>query len=70
VRIFVAGVIGVRLIPVLAGGGHPVAGMTRSPRKTGLLRELGAEPVACDVFDRGALAQALAASGPDVSFTS
>lgn len=70
-RIFIAGatgVIGVRLIPLLVDGGHTVAGMTRSPQKTGLLCELGAEPVVCDVFDVAALTQALAAFGPDVVF--
>ena len=53
-RIFVAGasgVIGVRLVPLLVADGHVVAGMTRSPGKAGLLRELGAQPVVCDVFD-------------------
>jgi nucleoside-diphosphate-sugar epimerase len=73
VRIFIAGatgVIGVRLIPLLVDGGHTVAGMTRSPQKTSLLRELGAEPVVCDVFDFAALTQALAAFGRMWSFTS
>ena len=53
-RVFVAGasgVIGVRLIPLLAADGHAVAGMTRSAAKADLLRELGALPVVCDVFD-------------------
>jgi nucleoside-diphosphate-sugar epimerase len=71
VRIFIAGasgVIGVRLVPLLVDGGHVVAGMTRSPDKTGLLRELGAQPVVCDVFDAGALTQALSGFGPDVVF--
>lgn len=62
------GVIGVRLLPLLVAGGHTVAGMTRSPQKAGLLRELGAEPVSCDVFDLAALTQALSAFGPDVVF--
>ena len=68
-RIFIAGasgVIGVRLIPLLTAGGHTVAGMTRSPDQAGRLRDLGAEPVVCDVFDRGALARAVAAFRPDV----
>lgn len=68
-RIFLAGatgVIGVRLVPLLVADGHTVAGMTRSADKTGRLGELGAEPVVCDVFDRDALAQAVAAFGPDV----
>ena len=70
-RIFVAGatgVIGVRLVPLLVADGHVVAGMTRSPDKAGLLRELGAEPVVCDVFDADALTQAMTAFGPDIVF--
>jgi nucleoside-diphosphate-sugar epimerase len=71
VRIFVAGatgVIGVRLVPLLVADGHTVAGMTRSARKADSLHELGAEPVVCDVFDRDALAQAVAAFRPEVVF--
>jgi nucleoside-diphosphate-sugar epimerase len=68
-RVFVAGasgVIGVRLIPLLVRDGHEVAGMTRSPGKEAVLRELGAEPVVCDVFDAGALARAVTAFGPEL----
>jgi nucleoside-diphosphate-sugar epimerase len=71
VRIFVAGasgVIGVRLVPLLVADGHVVAGMTRSPDKADLLRELGAAPVVCDVFDADAFAGALASFGPEVVF--
>jgi nucleoside-diphosphate-sugar epimerase len=71
VRIFVAGasgVIGSRLVPLLVADGHTVAGMTRSPGKADLLRELGAEPVVCDVFDAGALTCAVTAFGPGVIF--
>jgi nucleoside-diphosphate-sugar epimerase len=71
VRIFVAGasgVIGVRLVPLLVADGHVVAGMTRSPGKAGLLRELGAAPVVCDVFDAEAFAGALAGFGAEVVF--
>jgi nucleoside-diphosphate-sugar epimerase len=53
-RIFVAGatgVIGIRLVRLLVIAGHDVAGMTRSPDKTPMLRALGVAPVACDVFD-------------------
>lgn len=70
-RIFVAGasgLIGVRLVPLLVEAGHEVAGMTRSQEKTGLLRDLGAEPVVCDVFDAEAVAEAVAAFGPDTVF--
>jgi nucleoside-diphosphate-sugar epimerase len=70
-RIFVAGatgLIGSRLVPLLVEAGHEVAGMTRSPDKAGSLRDLGAEPVICDVFDAEALAEAVAAYGPDSIF--
>ena len=70
-RIFIAGasgLIGIRLIPLLAADGHQVAGMTRSPEKATVLRERGALPVVCDVFDAGALTQALAAFGSEVVF--
>jgi len=67
VRIFLAGatgVIGVRLVRLLLAAGHEVAGMTRSSEKASLLEELGAEPVVCDVFDAGALLEAVTASRP------
>jgi D-arabinose 1-dehydrogenase-like Zn-dependent alcohol dehydrogenase len=67
-RIFLAGatgVIGIRLIPLLVADGHVVAGMTRSPAKSAQLREFGAEPVVCDVFDVDALLPAVASFGPD-----
>jgi nucleoside-diphosphate-sugar epimerase len=70
-RIFVAGasgLIGVRLVPLLVEAGHEVAGMTRSPDKAGRLRDLGAEPVICDVFDAEALAEAVAGYAPDCVF--
>jgi nucleoside-diphosphate-sugar epimerase len=65
-KIFLAGasgVIGVRLIPLLVEEGHEVAGMTRSPGKVEMLRELGAEPVVCDVYDAGALTAAVTSFG-------
>ncbi len=70
-RIFVAGasgLIGVRLIPLLVAAGHEVAGMTRTPGKAGLLRDLGAQPVVCDVFDVGALTGAVAGFAPRIVF--
>jgi uncharacterized protein YbjT (DUF2867 family) len=68
VRIFVAGAtgaIGIPLVRLLVQAGHTVAGMTRSEAKAGRLRELGAEPVVCDVYDLDALRLAVAASRPD-----
>ena len=68
-RIFLAGasgVIGVRLIPLLVAAGHEVAGMTRSSGKTGMLRELGAQAVICDVYDADRLAEEVTAFGPEL----
>ncbi len=67
-RIFVAGasgVIGTRLLPLLAAAGHEVAGMTRSPGKIDGLEALGAEPVLCDVYDAEALRAAVVRFRPD-----
>lgn len=66
-RIFVAGasgVIGKRLVPLLASQGHRVVGMTRSQGKVDLLRSLGADPVVCDVFDLRGVVGALASARP------
>jgi uncharacterized protein YbjT (DUF2867 family) len=68
-RIFLAGasgVIGQRLIPRLVQQGHVVGAMTRSAGKTELLRNLGAQAILCDVFDREALIQAVVDFQPDV----
>jgi len=68
-RIFLAGAsgaIGRQLVPMLAEQGHEVAGMTRTEAKAEMLRELGAEPVVLDVYDRRALLEAAAAFGPDL----
>jgi nucleoside-diphosphate-sugar epimerase len=70
-RIFIAGatgVIGIRLVRLLVADGHVVAGMTRSAQKADYVRGLGAEPVACDVFDLDALTQEVVAFDPDVVF--
>jgi nucleoside-diphosphate-sugar epimerase len=66
VRIFVAGatgVIGVRLVPILVAEGHDVSGMTRSPTKADILRELGADPIVCDVYEADALRDAVVDTG-------
>ena len=68
-RIFIAGasgVIGIRLLPLLAVAGHEVAGMTRSPAKVDGLKALGAEPIVCDVYDAEALRVAVVRFAPDV----
>ena len=55
-----------RLIPLLVGAGHEVAGLTRSPGKAGMLRDLGARAVVGDVYDVAALTTAVTRFGPDV----
>ncbi len=68
-RIFLAGasgVIGVHLVPRLRDAGHEVAGMTRTPAKADRLRELGALPVVCDVFDAEQLSGAVEGFGPEL----
>ena len=68
-RVFLAGasgVIGQRLIPLLVAGGHTVCGMTRSPAKAPLLRDLGAEPLVCDVYELGDLLRSVQSFQPDV----
>ena len=54
VRVFLAGatgVIGRRLLPRLLEAGHDVTAMTRREDRAAALREAGAMPVVCDVFD-------------------
>jgi nucleoside-diphosphate-sugar epimerase len=68
-KIFVAGAsgaIGTRLVPALVNNGHEVVGTTRTPAKTGRLRELGAEPVVMDALDEVAVKDAVASAEPDV----
>ncbi|MEN0129546.1 MAG: NAD-dependent epimerase/dehydratase family protein [Brevundimonas sp.] len=68
-RIFLAGstgVIGRHLVPLFVAAGHDVAGMTRSPAAAAGLRDAGAVPVVCDVFDAAALTAAVATFAPDV----
>lgn len=67
-RVFVAGasgVIGLRLVPLLVAAGHEVRGMTRSPGKLELLRDLRAEAVVCDAFDADALREVVVAFQPE-----
>jgi nucleoside-diphosphate-sugar epimerase len=68
-RVFVAGAtgaIGQQLVPRLVAAGHEVHGMTRSPAKELLLRELGAVPVLADALDAEQVADAVAHARPDV----
>jgi nucleoside-diphosphate-sugar epimerase len=68
-RVFLAGatgVIGSRLLPRLLEAGHDVTAMTRREDRAGVLRELGAVPAVCDVFDADALRAAVERASPEV----
>lgn len=68
-RIFLAGatgVIGRRLVPLLVAAGHDVAGTTRSPERAEAITRAGGRPMVVDVYDRGALNDAVSAFRPDV----
>ncbi|MGW5309394.1 NAD-dependent epimerase/dehydratase family protein [Nocardia thailandica] len=60
------GVIGVRLLPLLVGAGHEVAGLTRTPGKVETLRAAGALPLVRDVYDADGLVEAAGAFAPDL----
>jgi nucleoside-diphosphate-sugar epimerase len=67
-RVFFAGasgVIGPRLLPLLAEAGHDVVALTRTPAKAEGLAAAGAEPVVCDVLDADALRDAVVAAKPE-----
>src|SRR5215218_6017290 len=68
-RVFLAGasgLIGVRLVPLLVGAGHAVAGLTRTAAKAERLAALGAEPVVADALDRTSLERVARAFSPDL----
>ncbi len=68
-RVFLAGasgVLGIRLVPLLVGAGHEVAGLTRSPASAVRIASFGATPVVCDVFDADALIAEVSRFAPDV----
>jgi 2-alkyl-3-oxoalkanoate reductase len=67
-RVFVAGAsgaIGTRIVPQLIGHGHEVTGTFRSADNAARLRALGAEPVALDLLDAGAVRVAVLDAKPD-----
>lgn len=58
------GVLGRATLPHLQE--HEVTGLTRSPEKLQLLRDLGAEAAVCDVYDSAALLQLAERVQPEV----
>jgi nucleoside-diphosphate-sugar epimerase len=68
-RIFVTGAtgaIGKQLVRQLVWDGHDVVGVTRTPAKADLVRELGAAPVVADVLDPDQVARTVAEAEPEV----
>jgi 2-alkyl-3-oxoalkanoate reductase len=68
-KVFVAGAtgaLGKQLVPRLVARGHEVVGMTRTPAKQDLVRNLGARPAIADALDPDAVAQVVAEAEPDV----
>jgi nucleoside-diphosphate-sugar epimerase len=68
-KVFVAGATGALgriLVPQLVAGGHEVTGLTRTPSKQDLIRDLGARPVVADALDPEAVARAVAEAEPEV----
>jgi 2-alkyl-3-oxoalkanoate reductase len=68
-RVFVAGAsgaIGKRLVPQLVQAGYTVVAMTRSRQNASSLRELGAEPVVVDAFDRAGVVEAVRRAEPEI----
>jgi 2-alkyl-3-oxoalkanoate reductase len=68
-KVFVAGAsgaLGKQLVPMLVEQGHEVTGMTRTPEKQDLIRQLGARPAVADGLDPEAVAQAVAEAEPEV----
>src|SRR5262249_4898781 len=68
-RVFAGGAPGARgrpRVPGRVGAGHEVTATTRTPGKTGQLREAGAVPVVLDGLDREAVIEAVRAAAPEV----
>jgi nucleoside-diphosphate-sugar epimerase len=69
VKVFLAGAagaIGRRLTPLLLRAGYHVTGTTRTKKNAELLTTYGAVPMVVDVFDAGALREAVAEAQPDI----
>ena len=61
-RVFIAGAtgaIGRRVVPLLVAGGHEVIGVARSPEKCAQLERQGAKAAEIDLFDPGAVKEAV-----------
>src|SRR5215475_5292498 len=60
------GVVGRRLAPLLAAGGHRVHGITRYETRAASLRSMGVEPIVADVFNKDNLTEIAVAIRPEI----
>jgi nucleoside-diphosphate-sugar epimerase len=68
-RVLVAGasgVIGQRLVRILAASGHVVTGTTRSPERATAIRAAGATPIVVNAFDAQQLGDAIDCARPEI----
>jgi nucleoside-diphosphate-sugar epimerase len=68
-KVFLAGatgVLGTRLVPLLARSGHQITATTRSAARTEALRRLGARPMIVDPLNRQAVFAAVMSARPEV----
>lgn len=56
------GVLGRATVPQLIASGHQVYALSHSDKNTTTIRQMGAEPITADLFDRDSLTRAIAAS--------
>ncbi len=61
-----SGLIGQRLVRLLAASGHVVTGTTRSPERAAAIRAAGATPTVVNLFDAQRLGDTIAAARPVV----
>ena len=61
-----SGLIGQRLVRLLAASGHVVTGRTRSPKRAAAIRAAGATPTVVNLFDAQRLGDTIAAARPVV----
>ena len=72
VKIFLAGgtgVVGMRLVPLLASAGHSITAIGRTPEKRAALSRYGAKPVEVSIFDGDRLRQAVSGHDAVINLT-
>lgn len=71
-KIFIAGgtgVVGTRVVPILASAGHSITAIGRTPEKRAALSRYGAKPVEVSLFDADRLRRAVAGHDAVINLT-